>query len=404
MSKLTEFFIPANLTDLGIGIFAGWSQLESVTVDGSNGEFAYDGGILYNSIYTKMILVTPNVPETLVIRETITELSEGIFAGLSFKRVELPDVITEIPAQTFRGCRNLESIKMPKYLEKIGEAAFEGCVSLTSIDIPNSVHSSFVKEGWGDMGKDGVTFWTFGWYTTEDVDGIGPFAFANCTSLASVNFVEGGAQRLSIGDYAFYGCTSLTSISIPNRVRGDAVSATAWSINGSGGMHYYGCQGIGTYAFARCTNLESVVFEETGIATFSEKLIIEIGAFTDCTKLQSVQFNSALGDMYVETVERDITSHGASAIQARAFAGCTALTEVKFAENYDFTKMTVVTSAFANSRVELPKGVVFINGSFYSGLNSGRPNVNTTIDQYNQLGGCSCCGEFWDASKYGITK
>jgi hypothetical protein len=266
------------------------------------------------------------------------------------------------------------------------------------------------------MGKDGVTFWTFGWYTTEDVDGIGPFAFANCTSLASVNFVEGGAQRLSIGDYAFYGCTSLTSISIPNRVRGDAVSATAWSINGSGGMHYYGCQGIGTYAFARCTNLESVVFEETGIATFSEKLIIEIGAFTDCTSLQRVQFNSALGDVRISIVDPKMSSnYGSAAIHARAFAGCTALTEVTFPENYDFSKMNVVYDAFADCKIELPSEINYIDGSMYTEMAKGDKvdfSCDTWIDQNYQVYGCKYHGDkgqttsctFYDAWKYGITK
>lgn len=415
MSKLTEFFIPKNLVSVGQGIFNGWSQLENITVEGGNLEFAYEGGILYNATYTKMLLVTPNVPETLVVRDTITSLARGVFAGLSFKRVELPDVITEIPEEAFRGCGNLESVKMPKYLEKIGKAAFEGCVSLTSIDIPSSVRSVYAKEAFVE-GKGEEKF-IMGYYTTEEYDGIGAYAFANCTSLASVNFVAGGAQRLSFGDYAFYGCTSLTSISIPNRVRGDSIPGFAWNNpNGGGDSHEYHAQGIGAYAFARCYNLQSVVFEEEGVATFTEKLVIKIGAFYECTSLQSVQFSSALGDAKLSIADGKMTSnYGTAAIAARAFQGCTSLTEVKFADGYDFTKMTVVYNAFEGCKAELPKEISYIDASMYSEDSKGDEvffNCSCWADSNYQVYGCKYHGDkgqleqctFYDAYKYGITK
>ncbi|MBE7067946.1 MAG: hypothetical protein E7381_01450 [Clostridiales bacterium] len=399
--KVSEFFIPATLTNLGIGVFTGWSTLDNITVESGNLEFAFDGGILYNATYTKMILVTPNVPETLEIRPTITALARGIFVGLNVKKVVLPDTIEEIPSEAFRGCTALEEVKMPKYLKAIGDAAFEGCVSLKSIDIPASVRSTFEKKSWGDMGKDG-TFWTFGWWAENDVDGIGAYAFANCTALEEVNFIEGGAERLSIGDYAFYNCSSLTTMKLPNRLRGEAVGATGWNINGSGNSHAYGAQGIGAYAFARCRNLKSVEFEETGIASFTEKLIIGIGAFTDCANLESVTFNSAIGDMFVETVERETVKHGTSAIQARAFDGCTALKTVTFANGYDFTKMTAVASAFEDCKeLTLPKELQLVEGSFYS--QGGKENMySTMIDTMFQIDGCTNCKngcEFFDGAK-----
>lgn len=415
MVKMKSFFIPATLTQLGMGVFTGWSQLDEITVEAGNLEFAYDGGILYNATYTSMILVTPKVPDTLLVRDTITSLAKGVFAGLTFKSVELPDTITEIPAQAFQNCVNLESIKMPKYLEKIGEAAFEGCVSLQSIDIPNSVYSTYAKVAFEEKGKEGGSF-IFGYSTTEEVDGIGRYAFANCTALEEVNFVAGGARRLSFGDYAFYNCTKLTSMSIPNRVRGDAIPGYAWN-NGSGGSdsHQYSAQGIGAYAFARCTNLESVVFEENGVATFTEPLIIKIGAFTDCISLQSVQFSSALGNVSISLFDgRAYTNHGAAAIQARAFAGCTALADVKFADNYDFSKLAVVRSAFEDCRLlTLPAEITYVAGSSYQEMSKGDKvdfSCSTWVDDNYQIYGCKYHGDkgqleqctFYDAYKYGI--
>jgi len=395
MSKLTEFFIPATLTRLGMGVFSGWAQLDYIEVEAGNLEFAYDGGILYNSTYTSMILVTPKVPETLKIRDTITSLARGVFAGLTFKRVELPDTITEIPANAFRGCVNLESVKMPKYLERIGEAAFEGCVSLQSIEIPETVHSTLDKRESivVEEGKGGGKMEFFrGYYATEMADGIGKYAFANCTSLEEVNFVAGGAQRLSFGDFAFYNCTKLTSFNIPNRVRSQAIPSNFYNTEGperQGDTNFISSwdishrtfeQGIGMYCFAMCTNLKTVVFEEaTDNTTFAEGLFIRVGAFTGCTKLETVQFNSALRDhkevMVGEKGEERVES--VYAIQGRAFDGCTALKNVTFVET-DY-QVTVRNTAFKDSKIELPKFVTLDTGS------------GNDAEQKLFLGGCASC-------------
>ncbi|MBR2341009.1 MAG: leucine-rich repeat protein [Clostridia bacterium] len=413
MSKLKAFFIPANLTQVGQGIFKDWDSLEEITVETGNPEYAYANGILYNATYTEMVIITPSASGVLKVPETVTSLAKGIFANLNITGVELPDTLKEIPDEAFRGCAKLETVKMPKYLQKIGEAAFEGCVSLKEIDIPASVHSVYEKTPFVEKG--GIIF---GYYTTEEYDGIGRYAFANCTSLAKVNFVAGGAQRLSFGDYAFYGCTSLTSISIPNRVRGDSLPSYSWyNPNGSNDSHDYHAQGIGAYAFARCTNLQSVVFEEEGVATFSEKLMLKVGAFSGCTNLQSVQFNSALGDIRVSIISEKMNSnYGAVAIHARAFEGCTALTDVKFADNYDFSKMMVVYNAFADCKsLKLPDTISYADASMYEELAKGDKvafSYSCWADDNYQIYGCKWHGDkgqltsctFYDAYKYGITR
>ena len=83
----------------------------------------------------------------------------------------------------------------------IGDYAFAYCTSLASVTIPDSVTSI----GWG----------AFAYCTSlstvaigNGVTSIGDYAFAYCTSLASVTIPE---SVTSIGSYAFYNCTSLTS-------------------------------------------------------------------------------------------------------------------------------------------------------------------------------------------------
>ena len=44
--------------------------------------------------------------------------------------VIIPEGVTEIGDNAFKGCTSLESITIPKGVTSIGESAFDGCTSL----------------------------------------------------------------------------------------------------------------------------------------------------------------------------------------------------------------------------------------------------------------------------------
>ena len=93
----------------------------------------------------------------------------------------IPEGVTSIGDQAFRGCSALTSVTFAEgsQLTSIGEYAFRDCSALTSIVIPDSVTS------------------------------IGDQAFCGCSALTSVTIPAGVT---SIGDYAFYNCSQLTYI------------------------------------------------------------------------------------------------------------------------------------------------------------------------------------------------
>jgi hypothetical protein len=357
-NKLTSLMIPGTLETLGIGAFSGCTNLTNVSVDGTNTNYSFDSGILYNTMKTEIIFVFPSVTGDVVIPGSVLAIGEGAFQNTTITSIVLPDTITEIPANAFMGCRQLASVTMPASLEKIGAHAFDGCVSLTSITIPKTVYSTFE---YTEAPRDDRTLVT----VTEDVDGIGAHAFANCTNLENVIFEEGGTQRLSIGDYAFLNCTSLKGtldestkeyvFTIPYRVRSAAV--TRWEQENAQ-MNYKFEQSIGIYAFAGCTSLTNVVFEEKGAGTFQTPVMLQIGAFYECTSLKSVKFSSHLGDhktfVTMKGSEMPVWLLG---VQARAFSGCRALTEVvlngSFKNGISFSE-----KAFENSGFEIPKDFV----------------------------------------------
>ena len=362
-SKLTSLMIPGTLETLGVGAFSGCTQLTNVSVDGTNTNYSFDNGILYNTMKTEIVFVFPSVTGDVEIPGSVLAIGEGAFQNTTITSIVLPDTITVIPANAFKGCRQLASVKMPTNLEKIGAHAFDGCISLTSITIPKTVHSTFEKDvNISDRGN--ITT------VTEDADGIGAHAFANCISLEKVDFEYGGTQRLSIGDYAFMNCTSLKGdldaatgeyvFTIPYRVRSEVV--TNWEQENAQ-QNYKFEQSIGIYAFAGCTALTNVVFAETGVGTFQSPVMVQIGAFYECTSLKSVKFSSHVGDYKIYVTMKGMEMPvWRIAVQNNAFYGCTALTEVVLNGSFK-NGLTFAETAFEKSGFTMPKDYVVASGT-----------------------------------------
>ena len=168
--------------------------------------------------------------------------------------------------------RTATSFEIPEGTTSIGYYAFANCSSLASITMP-----------------DGVTL-------------IGEGAFALCTSLTSITMPD---SVTSIGSAAFYGCTGLTSVIIPNSVTS-----------------------IGSSAFYYCTGLTSVTIGN-GVTSIGDS------AFYGCTGLTSV------------TIPDSVTS-----IEYYAFRGCTNLTEIDFS-THNAVPTLADTSAFSNTSASL---------------------------------------------------
>jgi len=190
----------------------------------------------------------------------------------------------------------------------IGEYAFADCSSLTSINIPNSVTS------------------------------IGYYAFQGCNSLTAVHISDLAAwckinfgyisnplsyahhlyingeeidkdlvvpnSVTSIGDYVFEGLSGLTSINIPNSVTSIGVDAFYLCSSLKSITIPNSVTSIGAGAFEGCSGLESLTIPNS---------VTTIGyyAFMDCSGLTSVNISNS------------VTSIGAG-----AFQGCSSLTSL----------------------------------------------------------------------------
>ncbi|MBQ4569557.1 MAG: leucine-rich repeat protein [Ruminococcus sp.] len=151
----------------------------------------WDNGVLY--IGTNLMAVKQDVPETLVVREGTTCVSQRavIFTDTVIKEVVFPKTIPHgleyltintvekgtVPVEhgvvadrLFSGCEKLTDVKIEDGITAIGERGFTNCKSLTSIEIP------------------------------ETVTKIGAYAFATCEGLKKI-YVPSSVTE--IGEYAF---------------------------------------------------------------------------------------------------------------------------------------------------------------------------------------------------------
>ena len=293
--SLTSIEIGNSVTSIGDGAFSSCSGLTKITCHATTPPtieyrtFSYYDADLYVPAGCKSAYQSADHWKYFIVKEI-----ESHEVGAMFSANGLNYVITvkehEVAVDKWSTNYYSGDIVIPQSVEygdvaysvtSIGKYAFADCSSLTSIEIPNSVTS------------------------------IGEYAFEDCESLTSVII---GNSVTSIGEGAFGDCTSLTSIEIPNSVTS-----------------------IGYGAFHECPGLTSIVVDSGNtiydsrngcnaiIETTSNTLItgcqntiipnsvtsIGVGAFYKCDSLTSIE------------IPNSVTSIG-----DLAFYECTSLTRI----------------------------------------------------------------------------
>ena len=214
----------------------------------------------------------------------------------------------DTPGGVYRN--RITTIVIENGVTSIGDYAFAQCTSLASVTIPSSVTS--IGSAFGSCSS--LTSIVL----PEGITSIGEYMFAECTSLASVTIPS---SVTSIGESAFVSCTSLETINFP---------ATITS--------------IGMSAFYNCVALTSVVLPK-GVTSVGEQ------AFRNCNALETVSIPSSLTNIPVSMFENctslaNVTiSKGVTSIGWTAFCDCDALTSVIIPEGVT----SIDQYAFSNS-------------------------------------------------------
>ena len=160
----------------------------------------------------------------------------GAFVGCAFTSLTLPETVTNIYYDAFRGCRALTSVTLPDSVTYLGSSVFAYCEALTEVTLPKGLTSieNATFEYCGSLAEIEIP---------AGVKRIGSAAFSNCALKEIV--LPDGVER--IGDRAFYYCDELASVVFPDsvcEVGMDALFSTAYydnEANWKDGVLFSGC-------------------------------------------------------------------------------------------------------------------------------------------------------------------
>ncbi len=370
-SALRTVTLSKSLVSLDISVFNGCSALESVAVPIGNTAFFSDGGVLYDSAKTTLLLYPMGrTDESYTVLGSTVSIGKRAFASnTSLRAAVLPAALREISAEAFSGCTALGAISIPAAVELIGENAFAYTSALTSVAFASGENKLVIESGafrssaigavqlparLVSLGADAFRSSALATLTFESGASFGPCeigsgAFAE-TPLVSVTLPSG---ITSVGDGAFRDTDKLDSVTFGDALT--SVGAEAFANSAVRSVYFpQSLSKLGAYAFSGCVRLCEVTF-----APGSQLSAIERGTFLGCTSLESF------------TVPAPVRSIG-GAKGSGAFEGCTALSAVYF-ESEDFCT-ELGAYAFAGCRalcdISIPMSTGELGAYAFSGCTS----------------------------------
>lgn len=239
-SSLTTVKFGRNIRTVGTDAFAGCDALgmvEAADIASWCGiDFANEGA---NPLLKAHVLSIDGKPVTeLVIPAGITAVKEGAFAGCTaIESVVTGKDVTAIGAKAFNGCPALRSVKFEGAAATIGDYAFEGCELLSDCELPSTLtaigkyafYGTSLTEATVPGGVTTLPDGTFGECSRlsavtlpEGLTSLGFGTFYGCKALAEI---ELPTTVQKIGKSAFYGCSGLKTVKMGNAVESLATFA-----------------------------------------------------------------------------------------------------------------------------------------------------------------------------------
>lgn len=257
--------------------------------------------------------------KSITINEGLTTISNYAFDNTGLTNIILPSSITGLGQYAFSNCNNLESADLSqiKLSGSLATGLFKNCYSLNNVQLSND---SF--------------------YVTN---GIGSYAFQNCTSLESISLTK---YVKTIGTYAFQN-SGLKSINL-SYVKTINDHAFSGSDLETLDVPYYNSTGseiltIYNYAFANCKSLKTLTYHHATSTTYDNTYYSYL--FSGCTNLTNVTLDSSVGTL-----------------GKYMFENCTSLKTINISK-----VLTIKDGAFKGSGLEsidIPSGITINNNVF----------------------------------------
>ena len=317
------------------------------------------------SINPDGVLASYNGDATSVrVPDGVTAIGWNAFRGCStLSSVIIPDGVTRIEGRAFASCENLESLSIPNTVSYIGNGVFFKCKSLKSITIPPSVEE---LENWC-FSESAISQIKL----SNGLKRIGTGCFSECESLESIalpdSVSEIGAQcfeqcyalksaKLSsslkkLPKASFSRCVSLSALECPSSLKeigfsalGECSSLKTLKLN-------EGLNIIEGFAFNKCNSLEGVIEFPDSLISCDQALFFN----TVCDNVQKVIISKGIQDknypkMIFPNVQEIVFKEGVTSIPNSAWSNCTSLKKIslprtlKKIDNCAFSECTKLTS------------------------------------------------------------
>ena len=170
------------------------------------------------------------------------------------KAVSLPDSITSLGDYAFSGIEQLSSVAIPEGVTSIGNYAFAGSEMLRSVTIPEGVTCI------GDYAFENCSSLTEIWLP-DSAASLGAGVFSECTGLSDVRLPS---SLTAISENLFYDCRSLTDLELPSSLV--SIGEKAFVGSALEGIELpEGLRTISERAFQNCSDLSEVTIPESVI-------------------------------------------------------------------------------------------------------------------------------------------
>ena len=338
---------------------------------------------------------------SIILPPNITMITEYAFSGCSFTSITLPENLTYIDEGAFQGCTSLTSITFPEGLIKICCYAFDGtglesisipasvteieleaffCSNLESIEVhpDNTIYTS--NNGCNVIVEKATNKLIVGCANSDIYEGVQQierYAFYNVTGTLTLPSTLQG-----IGAWAFYDCTNLASIRV-NATTPPTLDTDAFKNVDKTIPVYVPCSCLAAYQSADGWNAFTNITEECYIV-FEDQLVKNICvANWDTNGDEELSYAEAAAVSDLGTVFRDeqhITSFdelqyftGLTAIGDEAFYNCVSLASITLPNTVTSIGNEAFWSCYSLTFIEIPSSVTSIGEIVFQGCN----NLNT---------------------------
>lgn len=210
--EVKDLNIPTDVTKINSYTFTGCNSLNSITIHKNitsigRSAFAYCGGLTNITVEEG----NSNYDSRDNCNAIIQKSTNTLLVGCS--KTVIPNNVTSIGSDAFKGCERLESLTIPTNVISIGYEAFSGCNGLTNLRIEDGTQK-LEANNTGLSTCPLITLYIGRDVTFQSGDhSYSPFSYKK--QLTSLTF---GSGYTKIPPYTFWGCSSLTSLTFPSQI------------------------------------------------------------------------------------------------------------------------------------------------------------------------------------------